>query len=165
VYADQAARPAWRNGYDRRMIRRLLSLAFLASVIVLALTAATSAKSPKPAVRAASARARKPAIKAIEVGYFGSGLVAHQIDVFVYSNLGPRAGTHVKVCVNRVCKRASGHSSATLAWYRASFASQPLRMGAPVTFTATASNAAGHTRTTVTKGLLCMHNDGSTPQT
>lgn len=113
---------------------------------------------------ATSARTGKPAIKAVEVGYFGSGLVAHRIDVFVYSNVGPRAGTRVTVCVKGVCERATGHSGA-LAWYQASFASAPLRMGAPVTFSATASNSAGKTNTRVTQGLLCMHNNGSTPQT
>jgi hypothetical protein len=148
------------------MIRRLLMLTLLASGIVVALTAATSARTSKPATKASTAtaaRTAKPAIKAIEVGYFGTGLVAHRIDVFVYSNVGPRADTRVTVCVKGVCERARGHNG-TLAWYQASFASAPLRMGAPVTFSATVSNSAGRSKTKVTQGLLCMHNNGSTPQ-
>jgi hypothetical protein len=145
------------------MIRRILSLALLALTIVVGLTAATSARTSKPAT-ATTARTAKPAIKAVEVGYFGSSLIAHRIDVFVYSNLGPRAGTRVTVCVKGVCERALGHSG-KLAWYSASFKSQPLKMGALVTFSAVASNSAGQTKTKVTQGLLCMHNNGSTPQT
>jgi hypothetical protein len=37
-------------------------------------------------------------------------------------------------------------------------------MGDAVKFTATAKDAAGQSKVSVTKPLLCMHNDGSTPQ-
>jgi hypothetical protein len=106
----------------------------------------------------------KPVIKSAEVGYFGGATVTHVFSVFVYSNLGPRAGNRVMVCVGGVCKHARGHD-AHLAWYSASFSSAGLRMGEAVTFTATASDAAGHSSRTFTHDLLCMHNNGSTPQT
>jgi hypothetical protein len=116
-----------------------------------------------PAHRPATAK-QKPAIKTEEVGYFGNANVAHQVTVFVYSSLGPGAGNHVTVCLGGKCEAARGHN-AKLAWYSASFKTAPLAMGAAVRFTAIASDAAGRTRVTVTKGLLCMHNSGSTPQT
>jgi hypothetical protein len=112
----------------------------------------------------AGARASKPVIKTEEVGYFGSASVTRHVSVFVYSNLGPRAGNHVTVCLGGTCKRARGHN-ARLAWYSASFSTRALRMGDAVKFTATAKDAAGRAKVTVTKPLLCMHNNGSTPQT
>ena len=112
----------------------------------------------------AGARSDKPVIKTEEVGYFGSAKVTHQVSVFVYSNLGPRAGTRVTICLGGTCKTAKGHN-ARLAWYSASFSTRGLHMGDRVEFTATAKNAAGQARVSVTKPLLCMHNDGSTPQT
>ncbi len=86
--------------------------------------------------------------------------------MFAYSNLGPKAGNHVTVCIKGgQCEKAQGHN-ASLAWYSASFTTpQTLRMGDPVTFTLSMSDAAGHSKVTVTHGLLCMHNNGSTPQT
>jgi hypothetical protein len=116
-----------------------------------------------PAHRPATAK-QKPAIKTEEVGYFGNATIAHEVSVFVYSNAGPSAGNHVTVCLGGKCEAAHGHD-AKLAWYSASFKTAPLAMGAPVRFTAIARNATGQTRVTVTKGLLCMHNSGSTPQT
>lgn len=133
------------------MLRRSLAVA-----LVLALGSAVV-----PAIT--SARSVKPVIKGVEVGYFGSAVVTHQVSVFVYSNLGPRAGTHVTVCLRGVCKRAHGHNART-AWYSASFHTSGLRMGDRVTFTATAADSAGQTKVTATKNLLCMHNNGSTPQ-
>ena len=112
---------------------------------------------------AGSARTVKPAIRGDEVGYFGTGLLAHRLSVFVYSSTQPRAGTRVTVCVKGVCKRARGHGG-RVAWYSASFRTSPLPMGAPVTFSAVVSSPAGRAGTKVTKGLLCMHNNGSTPQ-
>jgi hypothetical protein len=112
----------------------------------------------------AGARSDKPVIKAEEIGYFGSAKVTHHVSVFVYSNLGPRAGNHVTVCLGGTCKAATGHN-ARLAWYSVSFSTRGLHMGDPVKFTAVARNPAGQSRVSVTKPLLCMHNDGSTPQT
>ncbi len=112
---------------------------------------------------AAAARTAKPVIKGVEVGYFGSATVTDQVSVFVYSNLGPSAGNHVTVCIGGKCERARGHNAST-AWYSASFRTHALRMGDPVTFTALASDSAGRAKIHVTKDLLCMHNDGSTPQ-
>lgn len=109
------------------------------------------------------ARTTKPKIKATEVGYFGNGLVAHKIDVVVYSRLQPRDGTRVTVCYEGVCEQARGHSG-SLAWYMASFKSQPLEMWAPVTYSAVMSSSSGRTKLTRTKGLLCIHNGGSTPE-
>lgn len=111
----------------------------------------------------AGARASKPVIKTEEVGYFGGATVTHQVSVFVYSNVGPRAGNRVTVCLGGTCKAAKGHN-ARLAWYSASFSTRGLHMGDPVKFTATAKDAAGQSKVSVTKPLLCMHNDGSTPQ-
>jgi hypothetical protein len=107
---------------------------------------------------------RKPVIKGAEVGYFGGATVTHAFSVFVYSNLGPKDGNRVMVCVSGVCKRARGHD-AHLAWYSATFSTAGLRMGDSVRYTATASDTAGKTSRTFDGGLLCMHNNGSTPQT
>lgn len=124
----------------------------------------TAAAVPLVAAGSTSNQKHKPAIKTEEVGYFGNGVVAHQVSVFVYSNLGPSAGNRVTVCLAGKCEAARGHNG-KLAWYSASFKTDPLHMGDSVRFTAIASDAAGHARVTVTKGLLCMHNNGSTPQT
>ena|SRR5690242_19562445 len=112
----------------------------------------------------AGARSDKPVIKTEEVGYYGGAKVTHQVSVFVYSTLGPSAGNRVTVCLGGTCKTAKGHN-ARLAWYSATFATRGLHMGDAVRFTATARNAAGESKVSVTKPLLCMHNDGSTPQT
>ena len=111
----------------------------------------------------AAARVSKPVIKGEEVGYFGSATVAHQIDVFVYSNMSPRAGGRVTVCINGTCERALGHREPA-PWYSASFSTRGLRMGQAVRFTVKESDAAGQTKVTLTRPLLCMHNNGSTPQ-
>jgi hypothetical protein len=113
---------------------------------------------------ASSARVAKPVIRGAEIGYFGSATVTYKMSVFVYSNLGPRAGNRVTVCVRGTCKQARGHN-ARLNWYSASFSTRGLRMGDPVRFTVKASTLAGTSQVTVTKPLLCMHNNGSTPQT
>lgn len=133
----------------------------LAAVIAIVGAAALFAALP---LATAGARSAKPVIKTEEVGYFGSAAVTHRVSVFVYSNLGPRAGNHVTICLEGTCKKARGHN-AQLAWYSASFSTRGLHMGDPVKFTATARDAAGRARVTVTKPLLCMHNNGSTPQT
>jgi len=112
----------------------------------------------------ATAAARSHLIKSEEVGYFGGATVTHTVDVFVYSNLGPKAGNHVTVCLAGRCKRARGHS-ARLAWYSASFRTRGYRMGDQVTFMVMASDGARQARVQVTQGLLCMHNSGSSPQT
>lgn len=111
----------------------------------------------------AAARAVKPMIKTEEVGYFGGATVTHRVDVFVYSDLGPSAGNHVTVCLAGHCERAQGHN-ARLAWYHAIFRTRGLRMGDPVSFVVTAADAGGQASIKVTKDLLCMHNDGSIPQ-
>jgi hypothetical protein len=113
---------------------------------------------------AASATATKPVIVGTEAGYFGSATVTHQVSVFVYLTKGPRAGNHVTVCLGGVCKRAHGHN-AKLAWYSASFnVRHGYRMWDPVKFTVTAANGTGSVHKTVTDSLLCMRNNGSTPQ-
>lgn len=135
-----------------------MALAALALVVTTAvLPTATSARTGK-------ARTAKPSIKGEEVGYFGNATVTSHVSVFVYSATQPRNGTHVTVCVQGRCRRAQGHK-AKVAWYSASFPHTPLRMGDPVTFSVAITNSAGRARTTVTQDLLCMHNDGSTPQT
>lgn len=138
------------------MMRTKISL--VASTILLAgsIPAALAASHSKHA-------AKKPAIKGEEVGYFGGALVTQRIWVFVYSNLEPSAGNHVTVCLEGKCEKARGHNAPT-AWYAASFKTPGLRMGDPVTFSVVASNSAGRAHVKVTKGLLCMHNNGSTPQ-
>jgi hypothetical protein len=106
----------------------------------------------------------KPKIKTEEAGYFGSGLTTRTVSVFVYTNLGPRAGVHVTVCMKgNTCKKAAGHN-AKLAWWRADFNTPQKTMSDTVTFTAYATNAAGRTKVTATKPVLCIKNDGSTPQ-
>ena len=123
-----------------------------------------------PIVLAAALRATtaastsKPVIKGEEVGYFGSATVTYRMSVFVYSNVGPRAGNRVTVCARGICEHAHGHN-AKLDWYSATFSTRGLRMGESVRFTVKAADAAGTARATVIKPLLCMHNDGSTPQT
>jgi hypothetical protein len=134
------------------LVKRLLVV-----VVAALLTAAIPA--------ASAATTHKPVIKGTEVGYFGSATVTHNISVFVYLTKGPRAGNHVKVCLGHVCKRARGHD-AKLAWYSVSFkVKHGYRMWDPVRFTVTASNAVGSTRERVKDSLLCLRNDGSTPQT
>lgn len=108
---------------------------------------------------AAAARASKPAIKSEKVGYYGNATDTYQVTVIVYSNLGPRAGNHVTVCLKGLCEKAHGHNART-PWYSASFRTDELNMGDLLTFTVLASDAAGHTKKTVTKDLLCM---GSAP--
>jgi hypothetical protein len=132
-------------------MRRKISTALLLALLLAAVPAAVSA------------RTSKPVIKGEEAGYFGGATVTHQFSVFVYSNLGPNAGNQVRVCVQGTCKSARGHS-ARLAWYSASFTTRGLRMGDPVKFSVDASTSAGSAHVTVTKPLLCMHNNGSTPQ-
>ena len=112
----------------------------------------------------AGARSDKPLIKTEEVGYFGGAKVTHKVSVFVYSNLGPSAGNHVTVCLGGRCKAAKGHN-AGLAWYSVTFSTRGLHMGDRVRFSAIARNSGGQVKVSVTKPLLCMHNDGSTPQT
>lgn len=106
----------------------------------------------------------RPVIKGEEVGYFGSASVTYRMSVFVYSNLGPSAGNQVTVCLRGTCERARGHS-ARLNWYSATFSTRGMRMGDWVRFTVRAADGAGASQLTVTKPLLCMHNNGSTPQT
>jgi hypothetical protein len=132
-------------------LRRLIAVALMAAL-------------PPAAIPSASAaQLSRPRIKGDEVGYFGGATVTHQVSVFVYSNLGPHDGTVVTVCVEGHCKRARGHSRPA-PWYSASFTTHGLRMGDPVKFTVTASDSAGRSKATMTRDLLCMHNDGSTPQ-
>ena len=126
---------------------------------IVALATLTLAAAPA----ALAANTARPRIKGVEVGYFGSATVTRHVSVFVYSNLGPSAGDRVTVCLGGVCERAHGHN-ARLAWYRADFTTGALRMGDAVRFTATAADAAGSTRRSVRRDLLCMHNSGSTPQ-
>ncbi len=128
------------------------------SKLVIAITAVVLGT----AVSAAAARSA-PLIKGEEVGYFGSATVTHTVDVFVYSKLGPRAGNRITVCLNGKCERARGHNAA-LAWYSAEFRTRGYRMWDPVTFTVMASDGARQARLQVTHELLCMHNNGSTPQ-
>ena len=111
----------------------------------------------------AATRAAKPRIMGTEVGYFGGAVVTHQVSVFVYAKPGPRSGNRVTVCLGGVCERARGHNART-AWYTASFDTRALRMGDPVGYTVIASDSGGRAKITVTTDLLCMHNDGSTPQ-
>jgi hypothetical protein len=122
-------------------------------------TAALSLAAVAPAAAAGSA----PLIKGAEAGFFGGGMYTHTVDVFVYSDLGPAAGNHVTVCLAGRCTRARGHN-ARLAWYSASFRTRQYEMGEPVSFTVQASDGARHTSVRMTRGVLCMHNNGSTPQ-
>jgi hypothetical protein len=102
-------------------------------------------------------------IKGEEAGFFGGGMTTHTVDVFVYSDLGPTAGNHVTVCLAGRCERARGHD-ARLAWYSASFQTREYRMGDPITFTVRASDGPRQANLRVTRPVLCMHNNGSTPQ-
>ena len=133
------------------MMRLKNTLVLAAMVAAVALPSATSA------------HATRPLIKDTEVGYFGGATVTYGLSVFVYSNAGPKAGNHVIVCVRGTCKAAVGHN-ARLDWYSASFSTPGLRMGDTVRYTVVASDAGGTSRATVAKQLLCMHNNGSTPQ-
>jgi hypothetical protein len=135
----------------------------LALVAVLVLAAAVIVPLASASARTSKA-VKKPVIQTEEVGYFGNALTTNQVSVFAYSNLSPKQGNHVTICVNGVCEKAQGHN-AHLAWYTASFATPTLHMWDPVAFTVTMSDSAGHSKVTVTKGLLCLHNNGSTPQT
>jgi hypothetical protein len=112
---------------------------------------------------AATAARSKPLIKAEEVGYFGNGDSTRTVTVFVYSNLGPSAGNRVRVCVKGTCKRARG-PNARLAWYDATFVTRRVDMGAPLRFTIVASDSAGKSTVTVTQQILCIHNNGHTPE-
>jgi hypothetical protein len=134
------------------VMRKRIWLILLAVLSVGALPAATAAS------------VSKPVIKGEEVGFFGGATVTHRIDVFVYSSLGPSAGNQVTVCVAGHCQKAHGHDART-AWYHATFRTRGLRMGEKVSFAVVASDSAGRASVKVTKDLLCMHNDGSTPQT
>ncbi len=115
-------------------------------------------------VLAAGADAAQPSlVKGEEVGYFGGATVTHTVSVFVYSKLGPTAGNRIIVCLEGKCQRAHGHN-ARLSWYAATFRTQGLRMGDSVSFTVLASDGARQSRVQVDQPLLCMHNNGSTPQ-
>lgn len=140
---------------------RRVSLTALAgqSVSVLLLAALAAAMTPS----AVAARAAKPSIRGVEVGYFGGATVTRRVSVFVYPNLGPSAGDEVTVCLEGRCEQARGHARPA-PWYAAAFRTRGLRMGDPIKFAVIASDAAGHTKLAVTRDLLCMHNDGSTPQ-
>jgi hypothetical protein len=144
------------DSLDPRMMRTKLSVALASGLLAGTMPPALAASPVKPAVK-------KPLIKGEEVGYFGGATVTHKLWVFVYSNIGPRAGNQVTVCVKGTCEKARGHNAST-AWYSAPFKTSGLRMGDPVTFTVVASTSARRARVKVTKGLLCMHNNGSTPQ-
>ncbi len=114
-------------------------------------------------VPGAFAAGSKPLFKGAEAGFFGGGMYTHTVDVFVYSDLGPAAGNHVTVCLAGHCVKAHGHN-ARLNWYSASFPTRRYAMGEPVTFTVTASDGSRQTSVRMTRGVLCMHNNGSTPQ-
>lgn len=124
---------------------------------------AAAATLPAAASDAAAAARSGSLIKGEEVGNFGGATVTHTVDIFVYSNFGPAAGNHVTVCLAGRCERARGHD-ATLAWYSASFRTRGHRIGDQITFTVMASDGPRHVRVKVTRGLLCMHKNGSTPQ-
>ncbi len=150
----------------RHARRRPRVLAIVPAALLIAMGAILLIAAP---FAGASARSRagkpgKPKIKAEEAGYFGSGLTTRTVSVFVYTNRGPRAGVHVTVCMKgNTCKKARGHNG-KLAWYRADFNTPQMTMSSRVTFTATAKDAAGQSRVTATKPVLCIHNDGSTPE-
>jgi hypothetical protein len=132
----------------------MMKIRIAGALSLIALTGATST---------AAAQVSKPVIKGEEVGYFGGAVVTHQLDVFVYSNMGPSTGNRVTVCLHGKCEAARGHNAST-AWYSAAFTTRGLRMGDPVKFTVVASDSAGRSSVSVTRMLLCMHNNGSTPQ-
>lgn len=133
------------------MVRRKIAIL----VVMLALPAVGPA--------AASAAGSSALVKNAEVGYFGGATVTYTVSVFVYSNLGPATGNHVTVCLEGTCELARGHN-ARLAWYSASFRTRGLRMGDAVRFSIIAKQGARQSRLSVTRDLLCMHNNGSTPQ-
>jgi hypothetical protein len=139
----------------RRWGAALLAFAVLALIVTpLAIAASRHGKA-----------SHKPKIKGEEAGYFGNALTTRTVSVFVYTNLGPRAGVHVTVCMRgNTCKKARGHN-AKLPWYQADFNTRQMTMSDHVTFTAYAKNAAGRTKVKATKPVLCIKNDGSTPQT
>lgn len=135
-----------------QMFRAKLSIAIFALALVGAMPAAAGA-APSSAL-----------IKGSEAGFFGGGMTTHTVDVFVYSKLGPAAGNHVTVCLAGRCERAHGHN-ARLAWYSASFRTRRYTMGDPISFTVQASDGARQASVRMRRPVLCMHNNGSTPQT
>ena len=142
----------------RRYVVAALLLALVALIVVP--LAAAASHGNKPARHVA-----KPTIKGAEAGYFGNALSTRTVSVIVYTTLAPRAGNRVSVCLKgNTCKKAVGHD-AKVAWYRADFNTPTLTMSSTVTFTAYASNSAGRTITKMTKPVLCIKDDGSTPQT
>lgn len=126
-------------------------------------TAALTLSALAVSAAASSAAGSAALIKGAEAGFFGGGMYTHTVDVFVYSEVGPAAGNHVTVCLAGHCTQAHGHN-ARLAWYSASFRTRQYEMGEPVTFTVQASDGVRQTRVRMTRGVLCMHNNGSTPQ-
>jgi hypothetical protein len=142
----------------RRYTAVALSLAVVALIVVPLAAAASHGSKP-------SSHVAKPKIKGSEAGYFGNALSTQTVSVIVYSNLGPSAGNRVSVCLRgNTCKKAVGHN-AKLPWYRADFNTPTLTMSDSVTFTAYARDAAGRTTAKITKPVLCIKDDGSTPQT
>lgn len=133
------------------MLRTKLSIAISAVALVGAMPAAAGAASSHSL------------IKGEEAGFFGGGMTTHTVDVFVYSDFGPAAGNHVTVCLAGKCVRAQGHN-ARLAWYSASFRTRQYTMGEGIAFTVRASDGAREATVRVTRPVLCMHNNGSTPQ-
>lgn len=134
------------------MLRHRLSI-FILALLCLAAGPAVATATQSPAL-----------IKGEEVGYFGGATVTHTVAVFVYSKLGPAAGNHITVCLEGTCERARGHN-ARLAWYGATFRTRGHHMGDPLKLTVLASDGTAQARIQVSRQLLCMHNDGSTPQT
>lgn len=130
--------------------------ASLAVVVLTLLSVALGAASAHPSKHVA-----KPAIRSEKVGYFGNANVTYSLTVVVHTNVGPRAGNHVTVCLRGVCERATGHNG-TSPWYDASFDTGALVMGDPVTFTVQATDRTGHAKTTVTTDLACF--PGTSPQ-
>ena len=132
------------------MLRSKIATAVSALVLVGALAVPAADASPS-------------LIKGEEAGFFGGGNTTHTVDVFVYSDLGPAAGNHVTVCLAGRCVQARGHN-ARLAWYSASFRTREYTMGEGIAFTVRASDGARQANVRVTRPVLCMHNNGSTPQ-
>src|ERR1700753_3297489 len=142
----------------RRYTAAAVSLAVV--VLIVAPLAPASSHGKKAAPHLA-----KPKINGAEAGYFGNALTTKTVSVIVYTNLQPGAGHKVRGGRRgNTCKKAVGHS-AKVAWYRADFNTPTLTMSDSVTFTAYASNAAGRTAAKMTKPVLCIKDDGSTPQT
>jgi hypothetical protein len=123
-------------------------------------TSALALAGAMPAVAGATAPSL---IKGEEAGFFGGGMYTHTVDVFVYSDLGPAAGNQITVCLAGKCERAHGHN-ARLAWYSAAFRTRRYAMGERVSFTVRAADGTRQQSARVSRGVLCMHNDGSTPQ-